>query len=123
MKVNIRLVSPPDAIDSQELSELANMIKDDCSVVVEEQKLDSPKGRKDGGLTVGIAIASLTVSAVSAFIAVLSYWQSTHPRYSLNVTSGAVQVTIERLSKEELADLSRQLQQAGFTDLKVRIRR
>ncbi len=123
MDVNIRLVVTPDATDSQELSALANMIKDDCSVAVEEQKLHSPQGRKDGGITVGIAIASLTVSAISAFIAVLSYWQSTRPRYSLKVTLGAVQVTLERLSKEELVNLSRQLQQVNFTDLDVTIRR
>lgn len=123
MKVNINLLSPPDAIASQDLSELANMIKEDCCVAVEEEKVKSPEGRKDGGLTVGIAIASFTVSAISSLIAVLSYWQSTRPQYSLTVTSGAVEVTIERLSKEKFADISRKLEQAGFTDLNVTVRR
>lgn len=83
--------------ESFDLQELAEQLRE-ADIDVEETLTDPQKGVRDGGLTIAIAIGSLVVSSISAFISVLAYWRATRPKYSVTVTSGDVSVTASELS-------------------------
>ena len=70
---------------SVKLNELAELIEDECDLSVKIEKKVNP-GKKDGGLAIGIAIASLALATIQTFISVLQFWQSKQPRYSVSIT-------------------------------------
>jgi hypothetical protein len=72
--------------DSYNIEQLANLIEEDCDLRVEREKADSGQGVKDGGLTIGLTVVGLVISAIGTFIAALTYWKSQQPKYSLTVS-------------------------------------
>lgn len=72
--------------DSYNLKELAKLIEDECNLSIKIEKGKTNTGVKDGGLAMGIAIASLTLAALQTLISVLQYWESKQPQYSLSIT-------------------------------------
>lgn len=70
--------------DSLNLTQLAELIADQCDLSVEITKRVEP-GKK-GGLAIGLAIASLALAAIQTFISVLQFWQSKQPKYSVSIT-------------------------------------
>lgn len=86
MDTYITFESEVTAEDSCNLQELANLIKDECDLSLEVEKKESKPGIKDGGLVIGIAIASLTLALIQTLIQVLQYWESQQETYSISIT-------------------------------------
>ncbi|MDB9429747.1 MAG: hypothetical protein ACK4XH_05630 [Microcystis sp.] len=105
MNININLQHEVTSEDSYELEYLAMLIEKECNLTVKQEKLESLSKVKDGGLTIGIAIASLALSAVGTFISVLAYWQSQKPRYSVSMTIGTQTYTIENISPQQIENI------------------
>lgn len=72
--------------DSYNLKLLARLIEDDCDLSVNLEEGEPQIGIRDGGLAIGIAIASLALTTLQALISVLQYWESKQPEYSLSIT-------------------------------------
>ena len=96
--------------DSYHLNQLANLVEKDCDLPVQMNKKDLQKGVKDGGLTIGLAIASLGLSAIGTLISVLSYWRSQQPKYSITVTRGDAQFVIDNMNQKQLQSVISQLE-------------
>ncbi|MGF2040486.1 MAG: hypothetical protein RMZ43_035170 [Nostoc sp. CmiVER01] len=86
---------------SYDLEQLANLIEQDCDVSVKLEKQLIRPGVKDSGLTIGLTIAGLAVSAVQTLIAVISYWESKQNKYSLSISLANKTIIIDNLKQEE----------------------
>ncbi len=106
--------------DSYHFKELADLIREECDFSVKVEKEEDQPGVRDGGLAIGIAIASLTLAAIQTLISVLQYWESKQPKYSLSMTfrSSAHQETllIESLSAQEIQEVISQLQSRSYPE-------
>ena len=118
-------IVPDDTADvamMRDLSELADDLQAaDLSV---ETRTADVKGVKDGGLTVAIALASLTLSAISTLVTVLSYWTSRKPDYSVTLESRGATFQLSGLDKNGVRDVVAKLkagEDAG--DIAVRVAR
>jgi len=77
MEIHIRAKNAtPDL--SPDLAELANSLAEDVAHQIARYASPPSKGEKDGGLLVGIAILSATLTAISTTINVLNFWASRH---------------------------------------------
>jgi hypothetical protein len=99
-------VSPHDAA---ELAELAAEMRL-AGISVAEVKSPSQPGTKDGGLVIALAAGGLTVALVRTGIAIVAYWQSSRPKFSLSLTQDGVGVTVGNLSAKQLEELSPKLE-------------
>jgi len=97
--------------DSGELDVLADSIAA-ISPSLERSRMLVP-GVKDGGLTIGLAIAGLTLSALSTLVSALAYWRSTRPQYSMTIRDGEAEYSFNNLSKEDILTLSKKLEVHG----------
>jgi hypothetical protein len=101
--------------DSYNLEQLANLIEEDCDLPVEREKADSGQGVKDGGLTIGLTVVGLVISAIGTFIAALTYWKSQQPKYSLTVSLDGKILSIDNLSPEKVQEAITELNCASFS--------
>ena len=97
MEARIRIVGDISSEDSARLRHLAELIEAECGLSVQIEERKARRGVKDGGLVIGIAIASLGVASISAFLTALAYWKSRNPKYSISVSRGGVTESIENL--------------------------
>jgi hypothetical protein len=122
MAVDIVPGDTADVAMMRDLSELADDLQAaDLSV---ETRTADVKGVKDGGLTVAIALASLTLSAISTLVTVLSYWTSRKPDYSVTLKSRGATFQLSGLDKNGVRDVVAKLkagEDAG--DIAVRVAR
>ncbi|NEP55285.1 MAG: hypothetical protein F6K65_43500 [Moorea sp. SIO3C2] len=112
--------------DSYNLKQLADLIQEDCDLSVNLEKQDAKPGVKDGGLAIGIAIASFPLTAIQTLISVLQYWQSKPPKYSLYlIIDNHPPLLIDNLSIEEMKfNVISQLQaQSDFKHINIQISR
>ncbi len=93
--------------NSFQLEKIANLIEDDYGIPVDRKKLPTTEGYKDGGLVIAL---TLTLSAISTLVSVLSYWQSTRTKASFTLKRGEVTVTVENVSPAKIQDLIAQLE-------------
>jgi hypothetical protein len=105
MNININLQHEVTSEDSYELEYLAMLIEKECDLSLYKEKTKLLSKVKDGGLTIGIALASLALSAVGTFISVLAYWQSQKPKYSVSMIIGSQTYTIENISPQQIQNL------------------
>ncbi|MCK5027926.1 MAG: hypothetical protein KAS07_05900, partial [Candidatus Pacebacteria bacterium] len=84
----------------RDLSVLADTLSGE-DISVETTKAILP-GIKDSGLITVISIATLGLSAISTLISVLSYWNSTRPKYKISVKSGENFYELTNLNKSEI---------------------
>jgi hypothetical protein len=89
---------------------LAKLIKHECCLELKIERSEIQEGVKDDGLAIGIAIASLGVAAIQSLVAVLQYWESKNPKYSLSIRMRNETFLIENLSKEEFKRKLRKIQ-------------
>lgn len=68
------------------------------------QRAPASGGRKDGGLTLAIAVASLTLSGISTLISVLTFWRSTRSTGSISMTRGNVTLSVTNLPSDKIAE-------------------
>ncbi len=121
MKVDIHYLNTPTPASSLALKELSEHIKQDCKADVSID-VKPTAGIKDGGLAIGIAIASLALSGISTLITALVFWQSQHPRYSISFRSESVGFTFRGLSKprsKALLDKLRELPNIDHLNIEI----
>ncbi|NEQ80747.1 MAG: hypothetical protein F6K26_10975 [Moorea sp. SIO2I5] len=106
--------------DSYNLKKLANIIQEECDLPVKVEKKEAEPGVRDGGLAMGIAIASLTLAAIQTLFSVLQYWESKQPKYSLSISfeNQIIRKTllIESSSAEEIKTVISNLQAESSID-------
>lgn len=114
--------------DSYNLQQLANLIEEECDLSVNIEKADAQPGVRDGGLAIGLAIASLALTAIQTLISVLQYWESKQPKYSLSVTfhspTNKKTLLLESSSEKEIQAAMSQLQSQSspeYVDVEVKI--
>jgi hypothetical protein len=102
-------VTPPDALA---LDELFDAFVEE-GVSARKQKTQAEPGKKDGGLTIGLAITGLVLSGIGSVVSILNYWQSTRPKYKVTVVRGETTVQVENLSPAQLPDAIKPLTATG----------
>ena len=123
MNVRIEFGGTVDDEASFALEELADELRK-ADIAVEPERAEPMTGVRDGGLTIGLAIAGLAVSTLGTLVGVISYWRSTRPGYSVSITRGDTTVTVENLSESQIRDVIVRLQQEQLPEaILVRIGR
>jgi hypothetical protein len=123
MKARISFVGDVLGEDSIRLTQLAELIESDCELSVEVKRKKSEFGVKNGGLAIGIAIASLGLASLRSLFTVLAYWKSQNPKYSISVTRGDLIETIENLDFERYQKEFGRLAQDSRVKIDVNIER
>jgi len=120
MKAYIKLEGNVTDDDSESLKELANLIRKDCDLSVEIEEKKPESGKKDGGLAIAIAIASLAVATIQTLISVFQYWQSKRPKYSLSITFYSSDqketLLLETSSTQEIQEMISHLKSQSFPE-------
>jgi hypothetical protein len=122
MEIKLFYEGIPNVMISHEIQELGKIISEECDADVCQDRTPVDSVKKSDGLVIGISIASLAISGLSAFIAVLKYWRSSHPRYSISVLSGDYEISISNLKKERLLSMYNELVNSGQKKLAFKIR-
>jgi hypothetical protein len=97
--------------DATQLDALTEALAD-ADLSPDATKLVAP-GIKDGGLTIGIALAGVGLSTVSTVISALNFWLSTRPKYSAEIKRGGTTFKMTGLDQRELLELSAALSDEG----------
>ena len=117
MDAHIKFAHNVTEEDAYLLDKLANKLKQDCDLSVTLEKQEVKKGDKDSGLTIGIAIAKLTFSGISALIAVVSFWQSKQKNYSVSVKDNDGKMwTFDKITFEDVPKIQEYFKQAPLKD-------
>mgnify|MGYP001824335653 CR=1 FL=1 len=111
MDVSVSFRGTLQVEDARELEELAAALADD-DLHPESTRVMVP-GVNDGGLTVGIALAGLALSAIDTLVSSLHFWLSTRPRYSATIKRGEATYTMSGLDRKGLLELSAALKEEG----------
>jgi hypothetical protein len=90
---------------SNDLEELEQRVEEDCGITLIPEKQTSPSGTKDGGLTIGLAIAGLALTGIQTFIAALQYWQSQKSNYKILIRCGNEIYSFDNARKEDIAKI------------------
>jgi hypothetical protein len=121
-RVTIAFDGTPTAEDSIALVELQESL-DDAGVVAERTVAPSAAGSKDGGLTLGLAIAGLAVSAIGTLISAITLWGS-KKNYSVAFKTGDATFSANSLSpKEALAVAAAIKDKAVAADIRILVSR
>jgi hypothetical protein len=101
--------------DSYHLKNLAQLIEEECDCSVSIETRESEVGIKDGGLAIGIAIASLVLTGIQTLVSVLQYWESQQSQYSISISitidanERQKRFLMKNLSLEEIQSLLSQI--------------
>ena len=112
MDAIVQLAGPVSQADSYALDELAEGLLQD-GLAPSVQKAPPAAGRKDGGLTLAISLASLGLSAIGTLVSVLSFWRSTHPEYKILIKRAGVEVAIENPNTQQIREATAALTADG----------
>ena len=124
MNVDIEFEGNITLEDSYELQKLADDLVDDLQERVSLKKSPPERGVRDGGLVIGIAIATLAVSSIGTLFTVLSYWSATRPTYTVTLSSGRTKVTFGNLGPNGIQEIIRNFRASpNVSDMKVGISR
>ena len=110
-------VTPEDSFALDELAE--DLFRSDIGHEVE--KSATRHGRKDGGLSLAIAIGGLAISAIGTLISALTFWQKSRPAYKLNITRGPVTFAIENPTPEQIRTVTSRLQDVEDEDAEIAV--
>ncbi len=102
MKVIIEIASKPTGPTSLDLEELSTLIKQDCEVAVERVATAPPFAGTKAEPVTALVIANLVLASLNTLLAVLSFWKSTHPTYTVTVTRGDKTLVIQNAHAEQV---------------------
>ncbi|MGB3509844.1 MAG: hypothetical protein WBA93_11485 [Microcoleaceae cyanobacterium] len=100
MKAYIKLEGDVTAEDSFYFKEFANLIENECDLSVETEKTEPQLGVRNGGLTIGLNIASLTLTAIQTLFSTLQYWESRQRNGELGLKYSVLVIVYTRTCKE-----------------------
>lgn len=121
-RVTIAFDAATTPADSLALDELQESL-DEAGVGTERTIALPRPGMKDGGLTIGLTIANLAVSAVSALISAITLWGSKR-NYSVSFETGDATFGANNLSAREALDLAAKIKnKAVAADIKILVTR
>ncbi len=104
INLNISITGSIQENDSYNLNNLSFLIEEEIKgKVLQNKKL--LKGAKDGGLTIGLSVIGVSLSAVIATINVINYWKSNKPKYSIKIINDDYSIEMNNLSKREFDKL------------------
>jgi hypothetical protein len=109
MKIHIKFEGETSQDTSNDLIALANLIFEECGVSVVEEKQKPNIGVKDSGLTLGLTIAGLALTAVQTAISAAQHWKSERPQYVLSIYSQAGVYTLDNANREEVDRLMKMI--------------
>jgi hypothetical protein len=115
-------ILPTDLRDVEvlrDLTELSDTLRSaDLSV---ETTVATIRGVKDLGLTTAISLAGLSLSAISTFISVLSYWSARKPQYSVTLEADGVTLQVSKADAKALRSIAGSIRESDLRDLLVEI--
>ena len=116
--ISIAFQNEPSIDDSLALNELRDSILE-SEIPVEAKVKPSPKGVKDGGLTLGLAIAGITLSALSTLVSAISLWGSKR-NYSISFKSGDTTFSANNLKAHEARAIAKTLHdKSAASDIQI----
>jgi len=120
--VTIAFDKAPSTEDSIALNELRDSLGE--SDISSEPDIDQQRaGVKDGGLTLGLTIAGLTLSAVGTLVSAISLWGSKR-NYSITFKTGETTFAANNLRAKEALTIAQAIKDnAVASDIKVLISR
>jgi hypothetical protein len=101
MNIDIRAngtVTPDIAL---ELDALGDLLTKELGIAAERERALATPGAKDGGLTIALTIAGVTLTGANTAFNILNFWRSTRNRYSISIRNGDVQHSLSNLSSKE----------------------
>lgn len=110
MLVNVIPSGSFDVQISTALQELSDELRG-AGIAATANTISVPKMKAD--LIVGLTVATLVVSSVSALVSVLALWQSRQRSFAVSVTVDDETYEISNLNKNEVRELSKKLESKG----------
>lgn len=98
MELSITTAGKDDIELLRQLNSLADEL--DAAGLDAERSKTTVQGAKDGGLTLGIALAGLALSAIGTAIQVLDHWAKKHPDVSVTLKTQQADINISGLDKQ-----------------------
>lgn len=105
MKLSINISGTPTPEDSFKLTGLGELLERELRQNVSFQKGKQKGTKNSGGLVLGIEIAKFILSGVTTLLALLLYWKSQHPKYSITLKRNDYTVKIENLTTGKIKDV------------------
>lgn len=95
----------------QWLDDLKNQLRAELEINWESKRIDSPLDTQDGGITIAIAIAGLSLSIVNTVLAIVKYNHEKKQRGSITITLGEnFKITKSNLSDREIEHIIQEIQ-------------
>ena len=117
-KVTITFQETPRIDDSLALNELRDSLNE-SSIYAESEIETTQSGVKDGGLTLGLAIAGLALSAIGTLVSAISLWGSKR-NYSISLKSGDTTFAANNLSAKEARTIAEAIKdEVVASDIKI----
>ena len=110
MLVNVIPKGDFDVQISNALQQLGDDLRE-AGIAATANTVNIPKLKAD--LIVGLTVATLAVSSVSALISILALWQSRQKSFAVSVTVDDKSYEISNLNKKEVRELSNKLASIG----------
>ena len=118
--VTINFGDAPSTTESIALNELRESLSE-AGISAEPETGATTTGVKDGGLTLGLTIAGLAVSAFGGFVSAISLWGSKR-NYSITFKSGDTTFAANNLTAKETRAIAKALKdRAVAADIQVLI--
>ena len=89
---------PPSHADDSELAELREALADGLDTTPRVERATAPDA-KDGGLTIGIAIAGLALNAIKLGLDLVKQWADARPKYTVKIAVGDATVEARNLDE------------------------
>jgi hypothetical protein len=113
-------IEPKRPITSQDLAEISQWLVEDLGHDIDRRTMPGSEGEKDGGLLVGLAIVSTTLTAINTVINVLNRWASKHkPENKVILIYGTGTQTLGELSDSDTLRLSSELEKHKDAEIRV----
>jgi hypothetical protein len=118
MEISIAFEEAPEIETSLALNELRDFLQN-SDINAEPTLGKAPEGTKDGGLTLGLAIAGLALAAIGNLIAAITLWGSKR-NYSIVLKCGDSTISANNLSASESVTIADSLKDKALaSDIQV----
>lgn len=118
MEITIAFQEIPDIETSLALNELRDSLQE-SGINVEPSFGKAMEGSKDGGITLGLAIAGVTLTAIGTLISAIALWGSKR-NYSITFKTGDSTFSANNLSASEARTIAEAIKDKALaSDLQI----